>query len=352
MVALPLLVLLIIVMMIPRWRRITQTRSPVKRSWGLVLIFSLVAITIVLILYVLLHQIAITGTLLLYINSILGAVGWIFFAYVAILIGIAIGKTINMSSAIDPEGIHAGLIKASTSFLGFVAALIIFFYGLSRLGVSIIPLVTGLGVGGFAVALAARPTIENLIGGFMILIDRPYRVGQRIKVKGYDGEVEKIGFRSTRLRLLSGFEAIIPNEEMARLDIENVGQRRYIRRIVNITVTYNTPPDKIEKAVKIIQDLLAQHEGMSEAYPPRVFFNELNADSLNIEVYYWYHHYDLWDFRAFNHKFNLALMRAFEKEGIEFAFPTTTNYLTQEADQPLHIKITDDTPKASRREDS
>ena len=207
---------------------------------------------------------------------------------------------------------------------------------------------TGLGVGGLAVALAARPTLENLIGGFMILIDRPYRVGQRVRVKGYEGIVEKIGFRSTRLRLLTGFQTIIPNEEMARLDIENVDRRPYLRRKMNITITYNTPPDKIEKAVEIVRDLIANHKGMSSERPPKVFFNDLNSDSLNIVVRYWYHHYDLWSFRDFNHTFNLKLMRAFEKEGIEFAFPTSTNYLTQEDGQQFNVKITEGQSIVSR----
>ena len=176
----------------------------------------------------------------------------------------------------------------------------------------------------------------------MILLDRPYRIGQRVKIKGYEGDVEKIGFRSTRIRLLTGHQTIIPNEEMARLDIENVGRRPYIRRKTNITITYDTPPEKIEKAIKIIADILKNHEGMAQEFPPRVFFDEFNADSLNIVVYYWHHPPDLWDFYAFSQKVNLQIVREFEKEGIEFAFPTTTNYLTQEDGKPLHINIAND----------
>ena len=352
LIVLPLLAIIIIWTLSRWWRRKAPTFSPVKRSWEFVLFTFMIAAVTVAVSNILIQHINIHGPLQLQINAVLSVLIWIFVAYGTLLVGIAAGKTINASKTFDSKGINAGLINATTSFFGFVVAILVLFYGLSGLGISIIPILTGLGVGGLAVALAARPTLENLIGGFMILLDRPYRVGQRIKVKDYDGEVERIGFRSTRLRLLTGFQAIIPNEEMARLDIENVGRRPYIRRHANITITYNTPPDKIEKAVEIIHDLLKNHEGMSEELPPKVFFNELNADSLNIEVYYWYHHYDLWEFRALNHKFNLALMRAFEKEGIEFAFPTTTNYLTQEDGQPLNIKITDDTLKASRREDS
>ena len=173
----------------------------------------------------------------------------------------------------------------------------------------------------------------------MILLDRPYRIGQRVLVKGYEGDVEKIGLRSTRIRLLTGNQTVIPNEEMARLDIENIGRRPYIRRQSNICITYNTPPEKVERAVQIIEEILADHEGMDPQWPPKVFFNEFNSDSLNIIMRYWYRPPDLWAFRAFNHKVNLQILRAFAKEGIEFAFPTTTNYLTQEDGQPLHINL-------------
>ena len=88
-------------------------------------------------------------------------------------------------------------------------------YGLSQVGVSLVPLLTGVGVGGLAVALAARPSIENIIGSFMIFADKPYRVGQRVKVMGQDGTVEAIGLRSTKIRLLNGHLTSIPNEKMA-----------------------------------------------------------------------------------------------------------------------------------------
>ena len=173
----------------------------------------------------------------------------------------------------------------------------------------------------------------------MILLDKPYRIGQRVLVKGYEGDVEKIGFRSTRIRLLTGNQTIIPNEEMARLDIENIGRRPYIRRQSNISITYNTPPEKVERAIQIIEEILANCEEMDPQYPPKVFFNEFNADSLNIAMWYWYRPPDLWAFRAFGHKVNMQILRAFGEAGIEFAFPTTTNYLTQADGQPLHIDI-------------
>ena len=321
------------------WRRKGARLGPATRSWGPVVVILAATVTVKIVLHILVDQVSVSGPLLIKIDATLRALIWILLAYAALLAGGAMGRTINASRTIDPHGTHGSLLKALASFIGFIAALVIIFYGFAGLGVSVIPLLTGLGVGGLAVALAARPTLENLIGGFMILVDRPFQVGQHVRVKGYEGNIEKIGFRSTRIRLFTGFQTIIPNEEIARLDIENVDRRPYIRRRADITITYNTPPEKVDKAVQLIEEILANHAGMDAERPPKVYFEDFNADSLNIVVRYWCYGLDLWQFRELNHQVNLQIMRAFEKEGIEFAFPTTTNYLTQEDQKPLQVKI-------------
>jgi MscS family membrane protein len=212
-------------------------------------------------------------------------------------------------------------------------------FWLDNIGLKVSTLLAGLGVGGLAVALAAQDTLKNLLGSVMILLDKPYRVGQRIVAKGHDGIVEEIGLRSTRMRLLTGHQTTIPNDEMAKIDIENIGQRPHIRRLTNIGITYDTPPEKIEKAVDIIMKILDNHEGMDPDLPPRAYFNEYNPYSLNILVLYWYHPADYWGYMKFSQWVNLEIAREFEKEGIKFAFPTTTTYLSQEDGQPLQVNL-------------
>ena len=90
----------------------------------------------------------------------------------------------------------------------------------------------------------------------MILIDKPYEIGQRIVAKGHDGMVEEIGLRSTRIRLFSGHQVIIPNDDMARADIENIGRRPHIRRCFDLSIALDTPASKIEQAINIIKQLL------------------------------------------------------------------------------------------------
>ncbi len=212
-------------------------------------------------------------------------------------------------------------------------------FWLDNIGLKVSTLLAGLGVGGLAVALAAQDTLKNLLGSVMILLDKPYKVGQRVLVKGHDGVVEEIGLRSTRIRLLTGHQTVIPNDEMAKIDIENIGQRPHIRRRTNIGITYDTPPEKIEKAVDIILKILDNHEGMDPEYPPRAYFNEFDPYSLNIWVSYWYHPADYWDYMKFSQGVNLQIAQEFQKEGIKFAFPTSTTYLSQDDGQPLVVNL-------------
>ncbi len=190
--------------------------------------------------------------------------------------------------------------------------------------------IASLGVGGLAVALAAQDAIKNFFGSLVIMADKPFKLGERIVVDGHDGPVESVGLRSTRIRTLEGHLVTVPNGELANKTIKNIGRRPYIRRLFNVTVTYDTPPEKVERAVDIIKNILKDHEGMNPDFPPRVFFNDMNSDSLNILVIYWYHPPDYWTFMDFNEKVMKEILTQFNNEGIEFAFPTQTIHLAGE----------------------
>jgi len=210
-------------------------------------------------------------------------------------------------------------------------------------------LLAGLGIGGLAVALAAQDTLKNFFGSIMIMLDKPFTPGQRVTFGGYDGTVEEIGFRSTRLRTLTGHLVTIPNEKIATDSVENIARRPSIRRLANITITYDTHLAKVQKAVEIIREILNNHEGMDPDFPPRVYFNEFNADSLNILMVYWYFPPDYWAYLEFTQRVNMEIMRRFEEEGIEFAFPTTTTYLAHDARRPLQINVLGDSQPAAQR---
>lgn len=198
-------------------------------------------------------------------------------------------------------------------------------------------LLAGLGIGGLAFALAAQDMLKNIFGFAMIVLDRPFVVGERVQLEGHDGTIESVGFRSTRLRRLDGDLVTIPNAKVAELVVHNIGRRPSIRRVMNITIPYDTPVEKVERAVMILRELLTNHEGQHPDWPARVFFNDFNAASLNILAIYWYYPPDYWKFLDFSQRLNLEIMRRFAAEGIEFAFPTQTLYLASDPMRSLVI---------------
>jgi len=215
-------------------------------------------------------------------------------------------------------------------------------------GANITGWLAGLGIAGLAVSLAAQDSVKNLFGSLTVFFDRPFFVEDRIKFGGYDGVVEEIGFRSTRIRTLDGHLVSVPNMKFIDNEVENVAARPYIKRVMNITITYDTSPEKIDEALQIVKDIINKPE-YTEAFdmedrPPRVYFNDLNADSLNIILIYWYMldeeaERDWFGSLAFAEKFNTELFVKYGDAGIEFAFPTQTLYLAGDPARQLNVKM-------------
>ncbi|MBI9108256.1 MAG: mechanosensitive ion channel [Spirochaetales bacterium] len=271
--------------------------------------------------------------------TISASIIWILSNFVEIFI-----SRLSKYSELDTNSLDKTLIEMIRMIIRvcFIAAFL--FLSIRVLtGKPLTTLLAGLGIGGLAVALAAQDTLKNFFGSIMIMTDKPFKVGERISVEGYDGVIESIGFRSTRIRTLTGNQVVIPNDKVAQASIENIGRRQSIRRLTNINITYGTTPKKVEKALSIIRGILDNHEGMLPDMPARVFFNEFNADSLNILVLYWYSPPDYWEFMRFTEEVNLKIMKMFDAEGIEFAFPTYTTYLEQEDGKSIKLNINDST---------
>jgi MscS family membrane protein len=200
------------------------------------------------------------------------------------------------------------------------------------LGANVKSLLLSAGVGGIAVALAAKDTIANFFGSITIFTDRPFQMGELVKIGEHRGPVEAVGFRSTRIRTLEGHLVTIPNSVIASTSVENIGKRPFIRRTSNITITYGSGHTKAKRAVEIIKDVLA---GVPEVNtdpekPPRVYFSDFNDWSLNIYMSYWVRPDDYWLYHQVNEQVNLEIMKRFEAEQIEFAFPTQTLYVKKD----------------------
>ncbi len=200
------------------------------------------------------------------------------------------------------------------------------------LGTNIKSLLLSAGVGGIAIALAAKDTIANFFGSITIFTDRPFQMGELVKIGEHLGPVEEVGFRSTRIRTLQGHLVTIPNSVITNSCVENIGRRPFIRRTSNITVTYDSGHTKTKRAVEIIKEVLANAPQLNTdpEKPPRVYFSDFNDWSLNIYMSYWVRPPDYWLYHQVNEQVNLEIMKRFEAEQIEFAFPTQTLYVKKD----------------------
>jgi MscS family membrane protein len=198
-----------------------------------------------------------------------------------------------------------------------------------NLGIEITSLLAGLSIGGLAVGLAAQDTLANLFGAVALFMDKPCAVGDRIKVEGFDGVVEEIGLRSTRLRNLDGHLVTIPNKAMANASITNISKRPNIRTVMTIGITYDTPAEKVKLAGDIITEVFKGHPMTADVW---VSFNQFADFSLNFLVIHWWNSTDYKAYLAGMQEMNLQLKARFDAAGLSFAFPTRTLYVKQDSD--------------------
>lgn len=197
-----------------------------------------------------------------------------------------------------------------------------------NLGMNVTGLLASLSIGGLAVGLAAQDTLSNLFGAVALFADKPFRVGDRIQLDAIDGTVEAIGLRSTRIRNLDGHLVVVPNRTMANANLTNVSRRPNIKTVMNIGVTYDTPAEKIERAMRIIEAIYRPHPRTADLI---VSFNKFESSSLNLLVVHWWDSTDFKEYLLQFQSLNLELKRQFDAEGISFAFPSQTVYLRQDS---------------------
>jgi MscS family membrane protein len=206
---------------------------------------------------------------------------------------------------------------------------VVFLVTSQNLGMNVTGLLASLSIGGLAVGLAAQDTLSNLFGAVALFADKPFRVGDRIQLDSIDGSVEAIGLRSTRIRNLDGHLVTVPNRTMANANLTNISKRPNIKTVMNIGVTYDTPAEKVERAMQIIDEIYRPHPKTSDLI---ISFNKFESSSLNILVVHWWESTDFKEYLLQFQKLNLQLKRRFDAEGISFAFPTQTLHLKQDSE--------------------
>lgn len=199
---------------------------------------------------------------------------------------------------------------------------------LQNLGVNITAILGSVSVLGLALGLAAQDTVSNLFGAVAVFMDRPFKVGDRIKVGGdVDGVVEEMGLRATRVRTADGFVVTIPNKTVGANTVTNVSARRFIRGVFDYGLVYDLPADRLRRAAGLLREIYGRHPRTQEVL---VHFNRFADSALNINVVWLWKGTEWKDYIVAVELLQLEVKERFDAEGLEFAFPTQTVHMRQE----------------------
>jgi MscS family membrane protein len=258
-----------------------------------------------------------------YLGNFVQLILWFYLIRLCYLTIDAFGSWLNDVAAKTENPLDYQLIPLATKTLKVFVIVFGFLLILQGFGFNVMSLLAGLGLGGLALALAAQDTAANVFGSITIILDRPFKVGDWIKVGDTEGHVEEIGFRSTRIRTFYQSLITVPNSMMAKEKIDNMGARpkRRIRHTVGLT--YDTPVDKIQRYIDTIKFHLDQHNEIENG-TTRVVFNQMGDFSLQILVQFFIFTNDPMEELELQQEILLDLIRLSKQVGVEFAFPTQT----------------------------
>lgn len=230
-------------------------------------------------------------------------------------------KALETESKVDDQLIPFAIdiAKVLTIIIGVVMILGNVF------NVNVTALVTGLGIGGVAFALASKESLENLLGSFTIFFDKPFTVGDIVTLGGVTGTVEKVGFRSTRIRTFDKSVVTVPNKNIISSELDNLGARAVRRVKFNIGLTYDTSVENIKNIVDDIQKLVDEHTMTNQ--DGKVRFLEFGPSSLDIMVLYYVDSPDWEVLIDTKQKINYDIIQIVNKYKCEFAFPSTSVYI-------------------------
>lgn len=249
------------------------------------------------------------------------SVVWIFWATVLVLFDWSI-----LSPRIPEESLDANLMRLSARVIGFLGGVFILAYGAHDLGVPIVGLVTSLGVGGLAVALAIRPTLENLIGGLILYTDKPVSVGDFCSFGANSGTVENIGVRSTQVRSLDRTIISVPNAAFADMEIVNWAHCDMMRIQTTIGIRYETEPDQLRYLLATLREMLYAHPKIDNDRV-RVRFVDYGASSLDVQIRAYALTREWNEYFAIREDVFLRVNQLVAESGTSFAFPSQTLYL-------------------------
>jgi MscS family membrane protein len=266
---------------------------------------------------------------------------WFLFRAIDVGVQYLAGLARRTQSRLDDQ-----LIPLIRKALKVSIGVVIFLWVIQLLGYSVSSLLAGLGIGGLAVALALQDPLANFFGSVFLFVDRPFAVGDWIKVGDVEGTVEDIGFRTTRIRTWPATLVSIPNKTVANATIDNWSKMSKRRVTQTVGVTYQTSADQMQQAVAAIRQIVENDQGVDKDFIV-IRFTDFGDSSLNILLYYFTRDIPFADHLATKERINLAVMRALEKLGLSIAFPTHTVYLEGETAKKMAQQLSTGTGKSN-----
>ena len=311
------------------WRRIVALDPP-RRTWSMLLPPLIAMASLVVVSYFLDEWLNITGQLLLIVLSTLEIILWMLVALTIFLSGNALAETIIASPRIDPQGLNASALRTFFRLLGLTIGITILIVGIERVGISLIPILAGLGIGGLALALAARPTLENIIAGLILLADRPVTVGERCCFGDKEGYILEIGLRSTRILALNGDLISIPNSKFSELELTNQSRRDRILLRQTVGLRYETTSEQLRFVLAKLREMILAHPKLLEQ-KAQVRFVNYGDYSLDLEIFAYVDTGSWHEFRGIQEDVLLRVKDLVEAAGTDFAFPSQTTYLSRDS---------------------
>jgi MscS family membrane protein len=257
---------------------------------------------------------------------------WIFLRIIDFIAQVFLHRASFTESKSDDQMVP--FIKELTKILTIIFAIFVLMGSVFNMNVATI--IAGLGIGGIAVALAAQDTLQNLLGSFTIFADKPFVVGDLIRIDKYEGTIEKVGFRSTLIRTLDKTMVIIPNKKMVDSPLENLSLRNLRRMKFNVGLQYDTPAAVILKISKEIEEYVNKHEATSD--DTLATFDSFGDSSLNLQVLYFIEIVDYSEYMKIRQEINYGIMEIVTRNGAEFAFPSQTVYHQYPGGKPADVK--------------
>lgn len=232
-------------------------------------------------------------------------------------------------AARSPASIRATMMLISAQILKIVIILMGLVHIANLFGQDSTRILTAMGIGGLALALAGKDTLENIFGTLVIMATRPFAVGDNISIGGMNGIVEKVGVRSTSIRTFHNSEMIVPNVKFITTPVDNLGRREMRRYKTYIGVAYNTPLENLNGYVQGLRQLVLNHPKTNKTNF-QIVANNFGPSSIDILVYIFFKTKD-WDKElSYRHEFIVDALRLAEELKITIAFPTNTVYLRHE----------------------